>query len=144
MKIFGTLARLEDFDAFYELKCEDNNIHWSGHKNAPDRDKLLKWYRENIANPDRYFLMFFTDETRNDFIGYHYLDVVGPEKDTIDTGTAVLRRHGGKGYGTAMIKFGLEYAREHLPFIQGFQGWIASDNVRSIPMVLSNGYVKTG
>ena len=143
MSIYGTLAKPEDFDAYYELKSEEDNIHWSGHKTAPDREKMLERYQEYLSNPDRYDFHFFTDETKQDFIGYYFLEVVGPDRNILDGGMGVLKRHGGKGYGTEMIRFGLEYARDHLPFIRWVQGWVASDNVRSQGMIRPNGYVKT-
>jgi RimJ/RimL family protein N-acetyltransferase len=137
------LATPQDFDFYYELRCDESNIQWTGHNSVPDKEGLRKWYLENINKEGRYFFLFFENGSFSDIIGYLYMDVVGEKNDTIDTGHGVHSRHSGKGYGTKIIKFALEYATDNLLFINYFQGWIASDNVGSIKNVLKNGYYKT-
>lgn len=137
------LAKPEDFEFYYDLRCDELNIQWTGHTNLPDKEGLKRWYLANINKNGRYFFLFFENEALIDVVGYLYLDVVGENGDTIDTGHGVHSGHGGKGYGTKIIKFGLEYAKDNLLFINRFQGWIASDNIGSIKNVLKNGYYKT-
>lgn len=38
------LAVPEDFDFFYELKCEESNIYWTGHGEKPNREKLYLFF----------------------------------------------------------------------------------------------------
>lgn len=137
------LATPQDFEDFFFLKCDEENIKWSGHKSAPDRERIHEWYLKNISRDDRYFFLFFEPELFDHAIGYLYMDVVGDNNDTIDTGHGVHSNCGGKGYGTKIIQFALQYAKENLDFIKSFQGWIANDNIGSIKNVLKNGYYKT-
>jgi RimJ/RimL family protein N-acetyltransferase len=139
--MIAKLATPQDFEPYYSLRCDELNISWTGHSDAPDRDRLYSWYIDNIKKEGRYFFLFFEDEQHTDIIGYLYMDVV--DSDTIDTGHGVHSKHGGKGYGTKIIQFALKYAKDNLLFINHFQGWIASDNIGSIKNVLKNGYYKT-
>lgn len=137
------IATAEDFDAYYFLRCDEENIKWTGYEKAPQRERIYKWYIENISKENRYFFLFFEDEVYEKVAGYLYMDVVGDNHDIIDTGHGVHSMCGGKGYGTKIIQFALAYAKDNLPFIKHFQGWIASDNIGSIKNVLKNGYYKT-
>lgn len=38
------LATIDDFDFFYEIKSEENNIFWTGHKEKPNKDNLLIFF----------------------------------------------------------------------------------------------------
>jgi len=141
--ITGKLAAPEDFEDYYFLKSDELNINWSGHESAPDKEKIHAWYLENIQRKDRYFFLFYEPELFDHAVGYLYMDVVGENNDKIDTGHGVHSNCGGKGYGTQIIQFALKYAKDNLDFINGFEGWIASDNIGSIKNVLKNGYNKT-
>ena len=141
--MFAKLATPEDFIYYFELRCDEHNVLWTGHKDSPDRESLKSWYNENLKKKDRYFFLFFEDNTLSDVIGYLYMDVVGEKGNTIDTGHGVHSKHGGKGYGTKIIQFALHYAKDNLLFVNQFQGWIASDNLGSIKNVLKNNYYKT-
>jgi RimJ/RimL family protein N-acetyltransferase len=140
--MFSKLATPEDFDNYYKLRCDELNVNWTGYKKAPNKSNLQDWYLENINKKSRYFFLFFEDEPCVKILGYLYMDVV-ESGDTIDTGHGVHSKYSGKGYGTKIIQFALEYAKKNLLFINFFQGWIASDNLGSIKNVLKNGYVKT-
>lgn len=141
--ITGKLATESNFDEYYFLKCDEENILWSGHKSAPDKNNIYEWYLKNIARNDRHFFLFWDSENFDHIIGYLYMDVVGDKNDTIDTGHGVHSNCGGQGYGTQIIRFALDYATDNMPDIQYFQGWIANDNIGSIKNVLKNGYYKT-
>lgn len=141
--ITAKLATKEDFDSYFFLKSDEENILWSGHDSAPDKEKILDWFLKNIVRKDRYFFLFFDEEHFENVIGYLYMDIVGEESNTIDTGHGVHSKCGGKGYGTQIIQYALNFAKEKLPVIKYFQGWIAEDNIGSIKNVLKNGYYKT-
>ena len=53
------LATPEDFDSYYELRCDESNILWTGHNRVPDKEGLRGWYLENIKKEGRYFFLFF-------------------------------------------------------------------------------------
>lgn len=37
-------ASLEDFAFFYEMKCEDTNIFWTGHGDKPNKENLHSFF----------------------------------------------------------------------------------------------------
>ena len=138
----GKLAEEQDFDFYYKLKCDKENVYWSGHSNIPDKEKLREWYLTNIKRNDRFFFIFFNGEIAEDVIGYLYLDLVKGKSDLIDNGYGVYSAHTGKGYGTKILKYGIDYAKVHLPEIIYSQCWIMTDNIGSNSMVKKLGYQK--
>ena len=42
------LAAPEDFEFFYQLKCEPSNIFWTGFDTPPERTSFQKWYERII------------------------------------------------------------------------------------------------
>jgi RimJ/RimL family protein N-acetyltransferase len=123
------------------LKCDEENIFWTGHAKKPDKDILKKWFLNQLERNDR--IMFIVKDSETDAaIGYLYLDIVG-DNDTIETGHGVNSNYKGRGIGTKIIKFALEYTRNHLKYINEVHGWILEDNVGSIKNVLNNGYKET-
>lgn len=140
--MIGKKAKEIHFEDYYKLKCDENNIYWSGFKSKPDRVKLKEWYLENISLDIRLFFLFYEEES-NDVIGYLYMDTVGDNKDTIDTGHGVHSNKLGNRYGSSILKFGIDYAIREMPKIHYFQGWIMEENIGSIKNVLRLGYHKT-
>ena len=43
------LAAPEDFEFFYQLKCEPSNIFWTGFDTPPERTSFQKWYERIIC-----------------------------------------------------------------------------------------------
>lgn len=140
--MIGEKAKEIHFEDYYKLKCDENNIYWSGFKSKPDRVKLKKWYLENISLDKRLFFLFYEEES-NDIIGYLYMDTVGDKKDTIDTGYGVHSYKLGNGYGSSILKFGIDYLIRDVPKIQYVQGWVMEDNIASIKSFLKLDFKKT-
>jgi RimJ/RimL family protein N-acetyltransferase len=132
------LAAKEYFDHYYELRCENENIYWTGHSSAPEKSKLYRWYMENIEKNDRYFFLFF-EENMNKLIGYLYMDLIA-SKSAVDIGYGVSSLHAGKGYGTEINRFAIDFVKKNVRFSKYLQAWIARDNFASIKCVTKNGY----
>lgn len=129
-----------NFHDFYILKCDEGNIYWTGHKNAPAKEKLKRWYLDQLTRDDRIMFIVKSDEYCDEPIGYLYLDITGSDKDVIETGHGVNSKFKGAGIGTRIIKFAIDYTTSNLRFINRIDGWIASVNIGSIKNVLKNGY----
>jgi len=43
----------EDFEDFYILRCDKENIYWTGHDKEPNKDSLYEWYTEQLRRNDR-------------------------------------------------------------------------------------------
>lgn len=136
-------ATLDNFDDYFELRCDENNIFWTGHEKAPDYGKLKDWYIQNIQRSDRLFFLFYEDEIQKRIIGYLYTDFVNEKCDTIEVGYGVHLRLNGKGYGTKIISFIKDFAIEKMPSVSIIKGWVASSNSGSVRVFIKNGFLKT-
>lgn len=142
MEIYLQKCTLNDFESFYFLKCDEENVYWTGHKNKPQKQNLEEWFIQQLQRKDR-ILFLARNKLDDEVLGYLYLDIVGEKKNIIETGHGVHSKFKGKGLGTKIIKFALEYTKENLNFINEVDGWIIEDNIGSIKNVLKNGYSKT-
>ena len=116
-------------------------ILWTGHDIKPDKDELREWFFNQLERNDR--IMFLVNESESNIsVGYLYLDVVGTN-DIIEIGHGVNSKYKGKGIGTKIIKYALDYTKTQLKFIKEVHGWILEDNIGSIKNVMNNGYEET-
>lgn len=135
-------CRIEDYEDFYKLKCDEENIYWTGYVRKPEKNELKKWYYEQLQSKSR--IMFFAkDEINGEVVGYLYLDLVGEKENIIETGHGVYSIYKGKGIGTQIIKLAIQHVRDELIFVDKIVGWILENNIGSIKNVLKNGYVET-
>jgi RimJ/RimL family protein N-acetyltransferase len=137
-------AMPEHYEDYYYLRCDDNNVYWSGHKNSPSYNNLKNWYLNNIKRDDRFFFLAYEQQNSHSIIGYLYMDIIGSSKDIIDIGYGVHKNHSGKGYGTKLIAFANSHARNIPDRIHTIVAWVAQKNEPSIKVFLKNGYLKTG
>lgn len=130
-------ARESQYDDYFFLRCDENNILWSGHPTAPDYDKLKKWYYENIQKTERHFFLCYNDQK---IAGYLYLDHITPE--TLDVGYGVHHTMTGKGLGGRIIEYATAFAKQ-TPGIKCVTAWVADENIASVKVFLKNAYCKT-
>ncbi|NFG23118.1 GNAT family N-acetyltransferase [Clostridium botulinum] len=142
MKLFFKRCNEEDFEDFFILRSDDENMYWTGHYEKPNKTTLKKWYLIQLKRNDRLLFIVRSDES-NEPVGYLYLDIVGTNKNIIETGHGVNSKYKGNGLGTEIIKFAIDYSRSELTFIDEVDGWILEDNIGSIKNVLKNGYSET-
>ena len=103
-----------DFKTFYILKCDDENVFWTGHIKVPDKNTLKTWFMKQLLRKDRIIFLAKSKEYPNDALGYLYLDVVGENNDHIETGHGVHSKFAGHGIGTMLIKHAIDYSTNHL------------------------------
>ncbi|WP_353093823.1 GNAT family N-acetyltransferase [Tissierella praeacuta] len=141
MRLIFKKCSEEDFEDFYILRSDKENVYWTGYDEKPDKANLRKWFTMQLKRKDR--IMFIAKYDKLDEpIGYLYLDIVG-NNDIIETGHGVNSEYKGKGIGTKIIKFALDYTKNQLKFINEVHGWIFEENIGSIKNVLKNGYYET-
>ncbi|MDI7218269.1 GNAT family N-acetyltransferase [Leptospira santarosai] len=133
-------ATLDNFDDYFELRCDENNIFWTGHEKAPNYEKLKSWYIQNIQRSDRLFFLFYVQKR---IIGYLYADFVNEKQDSIEIGYGVHLRLNGKGYGTKIISFIKDLVIKSMPSIDLIKGWVATNNAGSVRVFIKNGFLKT-
>lgn len=71
--IYLKIAEKEDFDFYYKIKSERNNMFWTGHDNAPNKDHLYRVYLEYLKaikrSDTRYmYIIFLNNRERIEYI----------------------------------------------------------------------------
>lgn len=133
-------AELSEFDKFYKLKIEENNIYWTGWSDRPNYDNLKKFYSEVINNlktiKDRRIYLAYEDDK---CIGYIYVDYV--DEETFALSPAISSEVQGKGFGKELIGLGI---KEGLNLgYKKMEAYIREDNIASIKCFEFNGAHKT-
>ena len=130
------LGAPEDFEFFYQLKCEPSNIFWTGFDTPPERTSFQKWYERIIQNQgektNRKIYIIMDDNTP---VGHIYIEPSG--SDVFDIPMAISEKYWGHGYGKAAARLALEEARS-LGF-HHFVGKIREDNIASLRAYASLG-----
>ncbi len=49
-------ATLADYDDFYKIKCDPENVKWSGFASAPDYERMKEWYCKQLESEKRTYL----------------------------------------------------------------------------------------
>lgn len=102
------LATLDDFDFFYDLKCEDSNIFWTGHGEKPERENLYLFYKNAVEKADEPSARkIFIVENDGVKIGHLYI-IPDIENDSFELAPAISERYCGHGYAQKAIGLGLK------------------------------------
>lgn len=121
-------ATLEDFEFFYEMKCEDVNIFWTGHAEKPNRDNLYSFFKKTVENAqDKSARKIYIIEDAAEKVGHLYII---PDGEVFDLASAICSRYQGKGYAKKAIALGLEEGKK-----LGYKkmvGSIREDNIASM------------
>lgn len=126
------------FNDFYKLRCDENNIRWSGHITPPSRANLYKFVEKCIHEENRFVFLAYSD--KNECIGYVYCDVDDNQK-TIESSYGVYYPYNGQGYGTQIIEFSNRYGK--LLGMQEHIAWVSEHNIASNRVFQKNGFVKS-
>lgn len=129
-------ATISDFEVLYRLRCEDNNIRWTGHIEAPSKDGLREWYAKALSNPTRDIYLYWYND---DCLGYLYVDVVNDDEREIAYG--ISEKQQGKGYASSMICDCIRLLRE--AGIKSIRAAISDFNAASEHVATKNGFYKT-
>lgn len=106
------LAKMEDFDFFYQIKCENSNIFWTGHDKRPDYEELKHFFEKCIrhqaeADARKIYIILHGSVP----VGHLYLipNNFSDEKNRMfDLAPAILEKYWRHGYAKEAIRLGLE------------------------------------
>lgn len=125
------LAELKDFDFFYDLKCEDSNVFWTGHGEKPKRENLLSFFIKAIENADRSDARkIYIVEDDGMRVGHLYITPENSGGGYFELATAISERYWGRGYARKAIALGLEKGKK-LGFHK-MRDCIREDNIASM------------
>lgn len=135
-------ADMDDFDFFYNLKCEDHSVSWSGFSEKPDRDKLYNYFQSNVMRESkvlgRQIYIIMDQDSQIGYISIDPLDKI----DEFDMPIGICKAHLGKGYASKALQLGIEEAKR-----QGYKIMrprIREDNLASMKAYKKCGAVLTG
>lgn len=91
-------AKLEEFEAYYQIKCERFVTFWSwGNYEIPPRENLYHFYLSCLAPVDgeKHKDIYFIKSDEGEAAGYLYLDYAG---NRVDIPIALCERFTKKGF----------------------------------------------
>lgn len=126
-------ASAEDFDAFYTIKADANNIKWGGFDKAPQKDTFESWYIKQLepCSKRKIFLL----QVENKIVGFSSVNFAEPNETEISYG--VLSEEAGNGYGTEILKRTTEIIGG------GIFAWVSVNNSASMRCFEKAGYKLT-
>ena len=129
-------ATISEFEDLYLLRCENTNIKWTGHTEAPSKDGLKEWYIKALSNPKRDIYLYWDNDN---CLGYLYVDVVNDDEREIAYG--ISEKQQGKGYASSMISDCIQLLQE--AGIKVVKAAISDANAASEHVATRNGLFKT-
>lgn len=126
------------FNDFYRLRCDENNVKWSGHITPPLLDNLYKYVEMCVHDENRFVFLAYND--KNECVGYVYCDIDDNQK-MMESSYGVFYPYNGRGYGTQIIDFSNRYGK--LLGMTEFIAWVSEQNIASNRVFEKNGFVKT-
>lgn len=90
----------EDFDFFFSIKSEEDNLYWCGYREKPIRANLLAFWNKYV--PDGTEREIYIVQEKNYPVGYLYIDYSTDTEAELSIGISITQS--GKGYGTRAVK----------------------------------------
>lgn len=99
----------EDFEFFFAIKSEEDNLFWCGYKDKPVRENLLAFWNRYVL--DDMELESYSEEGSREIyivqeedypVGYLYIDYISDKEAELSIGISITKS--GKGYGTKAIR----------------------------------------
>lgn len=127
-------ATKNDFPAFFRIKCDLENIAWTGHRAPPDWTTLAAWFNQHLAEGSSKEI--YMAEVAGRTVGYAYADRHG---NVIETSLAVEKSQTGKGWAREILRqlCRLLSRETEAPRIEA---WIYPENIGSIRAHEAAGY----
>lgn len=99
----------KDFEDFFKIKSDADNIKWSGFLAAPDKKNFRKWFSEQINNPKRDIYLVYIENNAH-AVAFFYIDYCDDCCFRVPSG--VLGEYTRRGIGTWIIQEGSRIAKE--------------------------------
>lgn len=125
------IASKADYDGYYQVKSDSQNIIWGGFDKAPDYEGLKDVFLRRVESPER---KEYVCEIDHLIVGY--LSAV-ENGNTVEISYGVLEQATGKGVATALIQNVISEF-----FNKTIIVWVSEQNIGSEKCLLKNGFVK--
>ena len=127
-----SIATANDFKGFYDIRCEQKNIAWTGHTKRPNLEDLHKWYLKQLDSDNRIIYLY---KFNQNILGYLYVNTL--DEETFEIAYAISESFEGKGYGRKMID---EFIKNMNP--KNLIAYISECNIASQKMLTKVGFKK--
>lgn len=143
MEKFSLMSKLAednkiDFEDFYRIKADPDNIKWSGFLSAPEKNTFRNWFSEQIKKDDReIYLVYLENEPHA--VAFFYIDYF--ENKKFYTASGVLGSFTRRGIGTWMMQ-----ESDRIAFKKGYNTHlviVSEFNIGSAKRFEKLGYEKT-
>jgi len=118
------LAVEEDYDDFFEMKSDYNNIAWGGFLQKPDYEDFKLWFLKQIDSKSKRKIYIVKRE--NVSVGYFNLEYI--DNITSEISYGVISEFTGLGIGTFIVRSATTILDKKIV------AWVADDNIPSIKM----------
>ena len=130
------LATKNDFAFFFRLKCDIDNVVWSGHAAPPEWNFLKDWYFDKFK--DNSVRQVFIGECDDRRIGYIYLL---NKNSCIEVTLGIATTEAGHGMGRKLITLAMQKISE-LYDPRLIEAWIFEENKASVRAFEAVGFRK--
>ncbi|MGD9537710.1 MAG: GNAT family N-acetyltransferase [Alphaproteobacteria bacterium] len=125
-----------DLAIFFRIKCDIDNIVWSGHARPPLWPEMAAWYAPHMAGGTGRRIFIARSGRRT--VGYAYLDEAG-ERLAVTIGLAA--GEGGRGRGRALLS-ALVKQVEREGDARPLEAWIFPENLPTVHAFEAVGFVR--
>ena len=125
-------ATENDYESFFRIRSEKQNLFWTGYEKAPDYDTFFQWFKNRLEESDRDIYMAINRDGQ--IIGYLNFDQY---EEWIAIGYAILSEYQGQGYATKIVKQATQLAKSKN---KNLIAWISEKNIASQKVVQKNGF----
>lgn len=135
-------ATLDDFEDYYQIRCEPSDIFWMGHTSPPDYQMIYGVFSERLGSKalsaagDK--VIYMAKEANGNTVGFTMLSITD---SGIEIGISLFQKFQGFGFGTEIISEALFLALNHGTTVFAR---IRDDNFASQKIFLKNGFIRTG
>ena len=128
---------LDDYEDYYQIRSEPNNLFWTGYHQAPDFVKFKQWFINRIADSNKDLYLLFCNQICAGSLNIDVYDSYAY------IGYSVKEAYAGKGLGTYVVKNAVEILK-NTPNMKEVKAWINFRNIASVKVVEKNNFRKTG
>jgi RimJ/RimL family protein N-acetyltransferase len=130
------IAQLSNYEEFYAIRSEPNNLFWTGYDQAPDFESFKSWYANRLEDPNRRIYLLWEEDK---CLGALNIDLY---KGHAFIGYSIITNLQGQGLATFMVQQSEAIIAE-IKSINEVKAWINFQNVGSIKVCEKNGFYKS-
>ena len=134
-------ASIDDFDDYYQIRCEPSDIYWMGHTSAPDYDFIFGVFLERLGPKTLSRVgekvIYMAKDDNDATVGFAMMSLTSIG---IEIGISLFQKYQNMGYGAEIVSEIVSVAEKYglLLFAR-----IRDDNIASQKIFMKNGFNRT-